>query len=162
MDDEIKELLKIVKGKKSKLATIEPDAIPKAPQNRISVERQKKVINFLKENELVSGRHHYADFIVYNFFLHWCRHRVVKVYPLGFRHFVNVMKVYIHHKTANEEFRFGFSRNLRDTYLTKQRESALRRWKKREKKKTRKEKQDRYEKKVREEKARKKESHKKK
>lgn len=142
---EVKELLKIVEGHSRVKIALRPDVIVK-PKAKPSIERTRKIHNFISENKIASGKYMYEAFIMYEWFLHWGRHRVVKVSPLSYKKFVNLLKVFIKWKNLGNEIHFYINLNLRQTYLNPHREGAIRRWKKHEEKENKKAKKKAYEK----------------
>lgn len=111
------ELRKLAKKKKKK---------PKKP---VLVFRQKRVHNFLSEKKIKAGENYFEAFILYYYFKDWCRTRRPKVTPVTYKRFTALLKIFLNKKFDRKEVLFfGISINLRKSYLTSNREAAIRRY----------------------------------
>lgn len=144
----VEDLLKILERKTDKkIEPVKPqmtvparkftDLLLDEPKHRSPVVFQKKVHEFVTIKQFQSGDHYIEAFILFFYFNEWntSRGRKVKRHIISFRNFCNILKTFFPIKTGkNNTLLLGIDKDIREDYLTPQKEAAIRRWTKNENK----------------------------
>lgn len=135
-EKEIAELLKILESEtdqklefsEEELRTRQKRQKKKKPKKTI-IFRQKNLHNFLTEKKIKAGKNFYESFILYYYFKEWCRTRKPKAQLIAYSKFTSYLKLFLPKKYNHNNMLFlGIDQNLRKSYLTRSKESAIRRY----------------------------------
>lgn len=94
---------------------------------------QKKIHEFIHAKALQPGSNQIEAFILLYYFKEWymSKGNKVKKNIITFRNFCQILKTYFPFKfTKHSHLFFGINKDIRQDYLTPQKEAAIRRWKK--------------------------------
>lgn len=93
----------------------------------IPVVNQRKVFQFLKDKNVKNGkRYPIGARVIYYMFLDWCEEQKIRLAPISYNNFIGLLKQTFNHKKDKVgRLYFVITRNLRNDYLSPQREAAI-------------------------------------
>lgn len=138
---EIKELLEILDRKRDKIQKSSPlsQATPDARRyinrtnkhkrpKRMPVVKQQRVHEFLQAKDFKPGDNYIEAFILFHYFKEWLSTKKVQR-KFAYKGFCEMLKTVLTYKsTKRNRLLFGLNKDIREDYLTPQKEAAIRRW----------------------------------
>lgn len=93
-------------------------------RERALASTNSRIVEFLTGNNFKRGDKYFRGYVFFEMFLEWARPR--KYHKVAYYNFLKVMKRCLNHKIdSNHTNFFGINQNLRESYLTEQKEAFL-------------------------------------
>jgi hypothetical protein len=122
---EVDRLLRILKRKRDVKIKKVTAKVPKIKRKTYRSRQPKMIQTFIQENKLEPGKYFFRVEYLYYFFRHWWSLKQ-KMTKCNLQNFTRLIKLYMHFRVNKHGMIFfGINKDLRETYLTAQREAAI-------------------------------------